>query len=207
MIRWVALFVLSMLALGTWAQTSTPQHQHPNETVVEGAKNPELIPDSMAYRLWLVTVSLPPNATEKERTFQQAHLKKLQLTDADNLELLSVLTEFKSQYLGLIGRYNESAKAALRHGGQADEKSFLQQRDDLVSSTRDAIAQRLTHDGAARIEIHVKAIFSFTPREERGLEKTNYSLDDAVARRDRHCPRSMRYLFARICRVLVWVPR
>jgi hypothetical protein len=156
MIRCVTLLVLSVFALGTWAQTSTSQHQHPNENVVDGAKNPELIPDSTAYRLWLVTVSLPPNATEKERTFQQAHLKKLQLTDADNLKLLSVLTEFKSQYLDLIGRYNESAKAALRHGGQTDEKPFLQQRDDLVSSTRDEIAQRLTHEGAARIEVHVQ---------------------------------------------------
>jgi len=79
MIRCVTLLVLSVFALGTWAQTSTSQHQHPNENVVDGAKNPELIPDSTAYRLWLVTVSLPPNATEKERTFQQAHLKKLHL--------------------------------------------------------------------------------------------------------------------------------
>lgn len=151
----ITLF-LSVFALGAWAQTSPPQHIHPDVTVVDGAKNPELIPDSTAYRLWLVTVSVPPNATEKDRTFQQAHLKKLQLTDADNLELRSVLTEFKSQYLSLIGRYNESAKAALLHGGQADEKSFLQQRDDLVSSTRDAIAQRLTHEGAARIDTHVQ---------------------------------------------------
>src|SRR5271170_1678306 len=138
MIRYVTLLVLSVFAFGAWAQTSPPQHQHPNVTVVDGAKNPELIPDSTAYRVWLVTVSLPPNAAERERTFQQAHLKKLQLTSTDSLTLLSVLEDFKSKYLSLIASYNESAKAALLHGGQADQKSFLQQRDDLVASTRDS---------------------------------------------------------------------
>lgn len=158
MIRYVPVLVLSVFALGAWAQTSPPQHQHPNVnvTVIDGAKNPELISDSTAYRVWLVMVSLPPNSTEKQRAFQQAHLNKLQLTSTDNLALLSVLEDFKTQYLGLIARYNESAKAALLNGGQADQKSFLQQRDDLVSSTRDAIAQRLTQDGTSRIDAHVQ---------------------------------------------------
>ena len=152
----IVLSVFAVFALGAWAQSPAPQHQHPVLTVIDGAKNPELIPDSTAYRLWLVTVSLPPNSTEKQRTFQQAHLKKLRLTGPDSPALLSVLTEFKSQYLSLIALYNESAKAALLNGSQADQKGFLQQRDDLVSSTRAAIAQRLTQEGAARIDAHVQ---------------------------------------------------
>ena len=155
MARYLTMLVLSMFAFGAWAQTP-PQHVHPNVTVVDGAKNPELIPDSTAYRVWLITVSLPPNSTEKQRVFQQAHLRKLQLTSEDSLALLSVLEDFKTKYLSLIASYNESAKAALLHGSQSDQESFLQQRDDLVSSTRDAIAQRLTHEGAARIETHVQ---------------------------------------------------
>ena len=150
------VIALSVFALGAWAQTP-PQHQHPDVTVVDGAKNPELIPDTIAYRLWLVTVSLTPDATDKERTFQQAHLNKLQLTSSvDYLQLLSILTDFKRQYLSLIASYNESAKAALLKGSQADEKLFLQQRDYLVSDTRTVIAQRLTPDSAARIDAHVQ---------------------------------------------------
>ena len=157
MVRYVSLLVLFVFALGAWAQTSPPQHQHPTVTVVDGAKNPELIPDSTAYRVWLVTVSLPPHATEKERAFQQAHLRTLKLASGvDSLQLLTILTEFKSQYLSLIARYNESAKAALLNGSQPDEKLFLQQRDDLVSSTRAAIAQRLTVQGASAIDAHVQ---------------------------------------------------
>ena len=156
MIRYIIVLVLSVFALGAWAQTSPPQHQHQATaaTVVDGAKNPELIPDSTAYRLWLVTVSPSPNATEKERTVRQAHLNRLQLTStADSVQLTAILTEFKSQYLSMIARYNESAKAA---GSRADQKLFLQQLDDLVSTTRTAIAQRLTLEGAASINAHVR---------------------------------------------------
>lgn len=156
MIRCVTVLVLSMFALGTWAQTSPPQHIHPDVTVVDGAKNPELIPDSTAYRLWFVTVSLSPNSTPKQQTFQKAQLDKLQLMSADYQELVSALTEFKTQYLSLIASYNASAKAALLNGGQANLQSFLQQRDGLVSSTRAAIGLRLTEDGAARVDAHVQ---------------------------------------------------
>ncbi len=158
MIRYVTTVpVLFVFALGASAQTSALQHHHPDVTVVDGAKNPELIPDSTAYRLWLVTVSLPPNSTAQERTFQQAHLRKLQLTSGiDSLQFLTILTEFKSQYLSMIARYNESARATLAQGGIPDQKLFLQQRDGLVSATRAAITQRLSPEGAARIHAHVQ---------------------------------------------------
>jgi hypothetical protein len=157
MIRYViSVLGLFVFSLGGWAQNTPVQHQH-QATVIDGAKNPELIPDATAYRLWLVAVSLPPNATEKERMFQQAHLRQLRLTkDADSLQLLAILADFKSRYLALIARYNESAKAALLQGSRADQKLFLRQRDDLVASTRAAIAQRLTPEGAARIDAHVQ---------------------------------------------------
>ncbi len=153
MIRYVTMLVLSVFALGAWAQN--PQHQHP-DTVVDGAKNPELIPDSTAYRLWLVTVSELPNATAQDRDRQRAHLAMLQLSALDNLQLFTLLAEFKSQYLAMIERYNESAKAALAHGGQPDLKLFLQQRDELVQSTKAAIALRLSREGTARIDARVK---------------------------------------------------
>ncbi len=154
MIRYVAVLVLSVFALGTWAQTSS-SHLHP-DTVIDGAKNPELIPDSTALRLWLVTVSELPNATAQDRDRQRAHLSMLQLSELDNLQLVTLLANFKGQYLSLIDRYNESAKAALAHGGQPDLNLFLQQRDDLVQTTRAAIALRLSPESASRIDARVQ---------------------------------------------------
>ena len=56
----------------------------------------------------------------------------------------------------MITQYNEKAKAALLNGGQADDKLFLQQRDDLVSNTRAAIIRQLAPESAARIDAHVQ---------------------------------------------------
>lgn len=154
MIRYVTLFVLSVFAVGAWAQTSPP-HQH-SETVIDGAKNPELIPDSTAHRLWFITVSQLPNATQQDRDRQRAHLASLQLSALDNLQLITILAEFKSQYNSLIERYNQSAK-----GGQPDMKLFLQQRDDLVQTARAAITLRLPESASridARVQEHKKHI-------------------------------------------------
>jgi hypothetical protein len=54
----VVSVLMFAFASGAWAQTS-PQHQHtitaPN--VIDGAAHPELISDSVAFRLYLVAVS------------------------------------------------------------------------------------------------------------------------------------------------------
>jgi len=153
MIRYViSALGLFVFALGTWAQN--PPHQHA-ETVIDGAKNPELIPDSTALRLWLVTVSELPNATAQDSDRQRAHLAGLKLNELDHLQLTILLADFKGQYLNLIERYNESAKAALAHGGQPDPKLFLQQSDDLVQATKAAIALRLPQC-ASRVDAQVQ---------------------------------------------------
>lgn len=146
-------------AVGTWAQA--PPHQHPQLdpsqiTIVDGSKNPELIPDSTAYRLYLVSVSELPNATAESRARQNSHLRLIGLGDGDLQTLVTILAEFKSQYLALIDRYNQSATAALAKGLQPDQKTFLQQRDDLVQSTRDAIKRTLTTDAVTRFDAHVQ---------------------------------------------------
>jgi hypothetical protein len=153
----ITLLSLFVFAVGAWAQTSPPVHHHPDMAVIDGSKNPELIPDATAYRLWLVTVSTLPNATEQERMGQKAHLAKLQLKNAsDYLSLQTILSEFKSQYVSLINRYNESATAALAHGLNPDEALFLQQRNDLVFAARTAIAFRLSSEGVTLINTHVQ---------------------------------------------------
>jgi len=151
----ITILVAVVFALGAWAQTSPPHH-HPDMVVVDGAKNPELIPDATAYRLWLITVSELPTATVEDRNRQKAHLAVLNLTTLDNLQLTTILADFKGQYLSLIGRYNEAATAALAHGEHLDQTLFLQQRDDLVSATRTAIASRMSPQSVALLNAHIQ---------------------------------------------------
>ena len=161
----ITMIVLSVFALGAWAQSSPP-HQHviAATTVIDGFKNPEQIPDDVALRLWLVTVSAGPNAIDEERNLQTLRLSKLQFSHpADRLTLIPILTEFKASYTSLINHYNEQQQAAWARGKvtlgqqQSDLKLFLQQRDDLVATTRTAISHRLSPSGAVEITAHVQS--------------------------------------------------
>lgn len=64
MIRYVNTVVaLFVIALGAWAQNSVPhQHSVAPSNLIDGSKNPELIPDSTAYRLYLLNASIPANS-------------------------------------------------------------------------------------------------------------------------------------------------
>ena len=159
MTRYLLSFLaLAIFALGSSAQNAPRQHHHTQSAnIIDGSQTPELIPDDTAFRLWLVAVSTPLNTTQEERSAQKAHLGRLSFkTEEDHIELQLILTEFKSQYLTLINRYNEAATKALASGSQPDQALFLRQRDDLVAATRVALKSRLTSSSFALINDHIK---------------------------------------------------
>jgi hypothetical protein len=153
----IILLSLFVFALGAsqnvWAQT--PQHQHASANVIDGAVHPELIPDAVAYRLYLVTVSTGPNPTETEQERQHSHLSQTGLDDIDQRMLVIVLSDFKAKYDALVAEYNDSARAALAHNESTDVHVLLNKLDALVQSTRDTISVRLTSRGAAQVHSHV----------------------------------------------------
>jgi hypothetical protein len=142
-----------MFAFGAWAQTSPPQHQHNVTTpkIIDGAAHPELIPDSVAYRLYLVAVSTGPNASEAEQTHQRAHLMRTGLGDIDRQILTSILSDFRTKYDALVKEYNDSAKA----DATTDVHILLKKIDALVQSMRDSISVRISSLGAAKLHAFV----------------------------------------------------
>ena len=152
-----------MFAFTAWAQSSPPQHQHtvaaPN--LIDGAVHPELIPDSVAYRLYLVAVSTGPNPTETDQTHQRAHVMKTGLVGTDQQILISVLSDFRSKYDALVTDYNASAKA----DSTTDVHALLKKLDDLIQSTRDTISVRLSSRGAAKLH-------SFVVSEKKNMKVT-----------------------------------
>ena len=133
------------------AQSSPPQHQHAVQSLVDGAVHPELIPDSLAYRLYLVALTTGQNPTEAEQKHQRAHLMKTGLADTDQQMSISILSDFRAKYDALVAEYNGSARAALARNEMADVRSFMRKLDDLVQSTRDTISVRLSSRGTARL--------------------------------------------------------
>ncbi len=116
-------------------------HQHAAVTVIDGAKNPELIPDSTAYRLVLLDLALPDNPRDTDRQRQAAYLNNIGLTLNEVIQFTAVLTEFRSAHSAWIARWNTAAQAADNAGVVFDPSSFLQQLEDLVQSTRATVKQ------------------------------------------------------------------
>jgi len=145
------MIVLLVFALGARGQNSPPHHQLAAPNMIDGAAHPELIPDSTAYRLYLVAVSTGQNPTEAEQTHQRAHLMRTGLVDTDRQILTGVLSDFRAKYDALVADYNASAKA----DSTTDVHTLLKKLDDLVQSTRDTIGARLSAGGAAKLHAFV----------------------------------------------------
>jgi hypothetical protein len=125
--------------------------------MIDGSNTPDLIPDSTAYRLWLVAVSQPPGASEEKKRYQNAALKMLGLNDVDRQTVEFALADFKSQYLELIEEHNQEARQALASNSLPDLEGFLLRRSALVQSTCDRLNLYLSKEGLSRVDAHVKA--------------------------------------------------
>jgi hypothetical protein len=162
--RSLLLLLGALVALGSSAVAQLPDdlgppaHEHSAMAapMIDGSKNPELIPDSTAYRLFFVSVAESANPTPEETARHKAHLSRTGLKDSDKASLTNVLKEFKAQYSDLIKNYNDAAQVALLQGQAPDYGAFLRQRDALVQSTRDKLKLALTPEGMTGLDAFVQ---------------------------------------------------
>jgi hypothetical protein len=118
----VAMFLsLSALTLGT---ASSDVHMHPvsqaSPPMIDGALHPELIPDSLAYRLYLVALSVPGNSVEADRTRQQNQLAQMGLREDEQEIVRTIVTDFRSNYEAAIAQYNQKATSVSGFNQAAD---------------------------------------------------------------------------------------
>ncbi|HEV2425284.1 MAG TPA: hypothetical protein VGZ29_10700 [Terriglobia bacterium] len=125
--------------------------------VIDGARHPELIPDTIAYRLFFLTVAEPPNASDSQRARQRAFLRTAGLREQDVQPAETVLANFKSQYDDLVAHYNESVEAANAAGTGPDLKGFVSQLNQLVGSTKEQLEAAMSPEAAKRFETHVQS--------------------------------------------------
>lgn len=143
--------LLTVTTIASLAQS--PPHQHPATAIIDGAVNPDLIPDAVAYRLYLFTVSTRQSPAQVDQECQHAHLMRTGLSDADRQVFVGVLSGFRAKYDALEAAYNALASA----NSSADISTLLTQLDDLVQSTRNRINAQLSSQGAARLNAFVLA--------------------------------------------------
>lgn len=151
---------------GTFAaQTATPQPDPPG--MIDGSKNPELIPDLAAYRAVLLAFSEPENATDAQKARFQAKIAPAGLSDPDTDAFLGVLTNFRKQSDALHAQAAAIlARNPFPHPDSVDYqtlKDITQQEQAVFAEAISAIPARLSMDGAAKLETFVK-------NEKRGMK-------------------------------------
>jgi hypothetical protein len=124
--------------------------------VIDGSIHPEQVPDHSAYRLFLLAVSKPHDATPDQLRHQEAQLRPMGLSDRDHAAVITLLATFNSRYTELIRSYNEVATRAQLRGQRTDITPMLRERDLLVRTTHDTLKSLLTADGWNRFDRYVQ---------------------------------------------------
>lgn len=138
------LFLVPLLVLPLMATAQTVSHQHATTpgNMIDGAKNPELIPDLTAWRLWLLSVTAndndgtPAHATER-------HHALLRSVGIGNDELVladEALAHFRADYQALIDNYNKQVGA----GENPSQAQLRAQRDALIQATQTSLLGALS---------------------------------------------------------------
>jgi|SRR5580658_1050847 hypothetical protein len=147
------LIVPLVFALGAWAQNPSP-HQHAAADVIDGSVHPELIPDAVAWRLYLLAVSENPSPLPNESRRQHAHLQKAGLGEQDINATAPILANFKTAYATMIDSYNHSPEVL--NNTNDGLPLFLAKRDALVQATRDALKATLTPKGMSNLQAQIQ---------------------------------------------------
>jgi hypothetical protein len=176
--RYLAVVVVALCLSGavSWkiraASPSNPpatEHKHSQDVTVnevsagqiDGAKNPELVPDNTAYRLVLMSLTVPARALQADTDRQNSHLYRLLLPKPDHDALTVTIADFRDKYAALVDAYNQEATAALEKNEIADVKPFLAKREALINDTRNALSAGLSDTAMAKFHSYVMGQKSF----------------------------------------------
>jgi hypothetical protein len=136
------------------SQAQSPTHGSPS--MIDGTKHPELIPDSVAYRLFLLTVAEPLDAAHEQKARQRAYLKMAGVADRELDRAFTILAAFKTKHDELVSEYNNTVDAANASGEAPDLQTFMSRQQKLVESTRNALKKSLSPTSMAKLVAHVQ---------------------------------------------------
>jgi len=140
------------------AQPQTAQPDPPG--TIDGAKNPELIPDDVAYRMVLLGIAEPENATDAQKARFQAKIASAGLNGDDTQALLGILGTFQSQLDALNAHTNLIlASDPIPLAGTPDYQKLVdlgKKREPVFTQAMSALPARLSADGAAKLLAYVQ---------------------------------------------------
>ena len=129
---------------------------------IDGAKNPELIPDDVAYRVLFLAVAEPENPTEEQLARARAKISRAQLSEEDTAAFLNAATQFKAQIDSLAAQAAEISKGiAFVDPSSVQGRQLSQlgkQQDQVLANTLGALQTGLSAEGLQRLQAHIQSI-------------------------------------------------
>ncbi len=158
-----ALLVLNSNPGSSLAQTDAPTAQDQSVTpapdppgTIDGAKNPELIPDHVAYRMIVLAVAEPADATDEQKERARAKINAIGFSEDDAASFLTLLGDFQTQAEAVDRQVAEVlVRAPIPHPASTDHRQLVdlgKQRDQLLNDTVAAFPARLSEDGLVKLQ-------------------------------------------------------
>jgi sulfur transfer protein SufE len=129
---------------------------------IDGAKNPELIPDDVAYRVLLLAIAEPEDASPEQKARARAKIVRAQLSEDDEVLFLTMATQYKTQIDSLAAQAAQITNGiALVHPDSVQGRQLSQlgrQQDQVLVNTIAALKSRLSVGGSEKLDAHVQSI-------------------------------------------------
>ena len=142
--RYVMIVLLSLAPTVVVCQTFSGGNSLP-PGLIDGSKNPGLIPDYAAYRLVLLSLQLPASPDQNAISRQNAKLARIGLSKSDTQALSNLIAGFSVSYSQWL------TAAGVHHDDAAEQRVQA-----LVLTTRDSILKILSHGGATSFAQYVE---------------------------------------------------
>ncbi len=150
MLRKVVFLLLTFLLLGASAPAQTAAKIAPPPAVVDGKVTPNLIPDHVAYRMVLLSFSVPQNPTATDIRRQTAHLTALGLNAAEMDAAKQTLRTFREQY--------DLGQSRQKYDKTTNHRAF---KKNLVQTTLQQLSKALTSDHMAAFTEYARSRKSY----------------------------------------------
>jgi hypothetical protein len=134
---------------------------------IDGAKNPELIPDEMAYWLIILAVAEPADATEEAKERAWAKIAPIGFSEEDAAAFLTLLAEYQGQVDAVDKQVVEIYQATpIPDPASTVYKELVdlgKQKDQLTKDAVAAIPAKLSEDGLIKLS-------SYLPEAKKGMK-------------------------------------
>ena len=151
------LIVVGMCAAVSYTSTTRPHRLHHMQeslpVAVDGASDPNSIPDALAYSHFILATAERSDATPERRMRRDAYLRAAGLSREDRASYVRALEGVAEQLQALS---EQASAVAAKSGSPTVLASLRTQRSSLLELSRSRVINALSHEGGERLEAHIR---------------------------------------------------